>query len=106
MPIYDYQCKACGSFELMRQMAQCNAPAICPQCGGIAGRIMLSAPGVADMPAARRHAMATNERAQHEPSSSASHRHHAGCGCGKAHKSTDSAAAKSFADKRPWMISH
>ena len=106
MPIYDYHCQTCGSFELMRRMSQSDAPAVCPHCGGAAGRILLTAPGIADMPAARRHAMATNERARHEPGTSATHQHHAGCGCGKAHKPADSSAPRSFADKRPWMISH
>jgi putative FmdB family regulatory protein len=33
MPIYEYRCKACKKqFELMRTMAQMNAPAPCPAC--------------------------------------------------------------------------
>ncbi len=105
MPIYDYHCDHCGAFEAMRNMAQRDAPLPCPQCGAMVGRVLLSAPSFADMPGALRLAMATNERAQHEPKSSSTHRHHAGCGCGKA-KTGSSGEAKSFANKRPWMISH
>ena len=105
MPIYDYQCADCGTFEVMRQMAQRDAPLPCPSCGAAVNRVLLAAPSLADMPDARRLAMATNERAQHEPHLSSSHRHHAGCGCGRA-RSSDVSTTKSFTNKRPWMISH
>ncbi len=105
MPIYDYRCVTCGPFEAMRRMAERDEPGSCPRCGMMADRVLVHAPGLADMPAAARFAMATNERARHEPKLSATHRHHSGCGCGKA-GSGGSVAAKSFSDRRPWMISH
>ena len=107
MPTYDYQCTHCGPFEAMRRMADRDAPAVCPQCGSQAERVLIAAPYLADMNSNLRLAMATNEKSRHEPGLSSAHRHHKGCGCGKS--STTASAqpgVKSFANRRPWMISH
>jgi len=109
MPVYDYHCPDCGTFEVMRQMANRDAPAVCPHCGQTAGRVMLSTPSLSLVSGDTRRAMETNERARHEPKSSRQHPH--GCGCCKP-KASNSVAdgrppvPKSFANKRPWMISH
>lgn len=105
MPTYDYQCKSCGPFEVMRRIADRNKAAACPQCGSSTDRILISAPSLADMSSEIRIAMATNEKASHEPTSSSSIRHPKGCGCCKTAANT-STAPKSFANRRPWMISH
>jgi putative FmdB family regulatory protein len=66
MPIYEFECGAHGTFELMRSIAAMRDPAPCPECGAIGGRL-LSAPSLAiGSPIARR-AAAVNERSQHEP---------------------------------------
>jgi len=45
MPIYGYQCQACGhEFELMQKMSE-PAPTICPSCGKPDVRKQLSAAG-------------------------------------------------------------
>jgi len=45
MPIYGYQCQACGhEFELMQKMSD-PAPAVCPSCGKPEVRKQLSAAG-------------------------------------------------------------
>jgi len=45
MPIYGYQCQACGhEFELMQKMSD-PAPATCPSCGKPEVRKQLSAAG-------------------------------------------------------------
>lgn len=45
MPIYGYQCQACGHvFELMQKMSD-PAPAVCPSCGKPEVRKQLSAAG-------------------------------------------------------------
>lgn len=111
MPTYDYQCESCGPFEKIRRIAERNEPAACPLCGEEAPRVMISAPNFADMPSDKRLAMATNEKACHEPKSSASVRHPKGCGCCKTSTtaspaSSGAATARSFANRRPWMISH
>jgi putative FmdB family regulatory protein len=45
MPIYGYQCQACGhEFELMQKMSD-PAPTVCPTCGKTDVRKQLSAAG-------------------------------------------------------------
>lgn len=45
MPIYGYQCQACGhAFELMQKMSD-PAPAVCPSCGKPEVSKQLSAAG-------------------------------------------------------------
>jgi len=105
MPTYDYHCAQCGPFDALRRMAERDVPAGCPRCAAPSPRAWLAAPRLADMPEARRLALATNERAQHEPKESARYRHPAGCGCCGTRGDTPK-APRSFAGKRPWMISH
>ncbi|MDT7837952.1 FmdB family zinc ribbon protein [Aquabacterium sp. OR-4] len=113
MPTYDYACAECGGFDAFRSLAQRNDPASCPDCGTASPRVFASAPRLALLDSGVRNALATNERARHEPGSSKDYqrlRHPAGCGCcapGRS-KATVTAAngAKAFPGKRPWMISH
>ena len=45
MPTYDYRCHACGrDFEAFHALAAPKPP--CPDCGGEAVRVLLSAPPV------------------------------------------------------------
>ena len=35
MPLYDYKCTACGeTFEILSSLAEREAKAVCPACGG------------------------------------------------------------------------
>ena len=116
MPTYDYDCPSCGGFEAFRSLSARNEPCDCPDCGTASPRVFASAPRLALMNSDTRHAMATNERARHEPKTSRDYqrlRHPAGCGCcsggsGRSKSGTLTApnGAKSFPSKRPWMISH
>lgn len=113
MPTYDYNCAQCGSFDALRSVSMRNQDAACPSCGGVAPRIIASAPALALMEGGTRLAMATNERARHEPKSSGSYarlKHPAGCGCCSTGKRGATVTApngnKAFPSKRPWMISH
>ena len=113
MPTYDYDCSQCGSFDALRSVAMRDQAAACPSCGGIAPRIWASAPALALMASSTRLAIATNEKAQHEPKSSGSYarfKHPPGCGCCVTGKRGATMQApngnKSFPTKRPWMISH
>ena len=114
MPVYDYQCQGCGVFTALRPMSAFRDPCACPDCGAEAQRVFLSMPGIAGMDAGRRGAMATNERASHEPRRVSAGAHGAGCSCcsgaaktgGKAAASPSPGGAKSFPKARPWMISH
>jgi putative FmdB family regulatory protein len=113
MPTYDYHCTQCGSFDALRSVSLRNQAAACPACGGAAPRVFTSAPALALMEGCTRLAMATNERARHEPKSSGSYarlKHPAGCGCCSSGKRGATLTAangnKAFPSKRPWMISH
>ena len=115
MPVYEYQCDQHGAFTAMRPMREYQDPQPCPDCASPASRVMLSVPHLSGLSAASRTAHATNERAQHSPMTVDRYRakHSPGCSCcagGMRNRATDKsaspAAAKSFAGKRPWMISH
>ena len=116
MPIYGYECAACGPFTAFRSMVDYAKPAACDTCGEVAPRAVLNAPAIAGMDAGVRRGLATNEKSRHEPRRS-SGAHPSGCGCcstARRSKGTGSGvgpaaampAAKSFAGRRPWMISH
>ncbi|MFT3733655.1 MAG: zinc ribbon domain-containing protein [Rhodocyclaceae bacterium] len=107
MPLYDYECPRCGSFELMRSISTRDDSAHCPDCGTQASRLV-GVPSYALMDAGTRTAHATNERARHEPKLASQHVHGPNCGCGKPGRSTvrTPEGAKTFPSKRPWMISH
>lgn len=110
MPTYDYCCPSCGPFEALRSIGQRDLPADCPACDMASVRVWLTAPRLPVLDPQTHAAMARNERAQHEPRESARYRHPPGCGCGSHRRNTTdtgaSAAPKSFAGRRPWMISH
>jgi putative FmdB family regulatory protein len=113
MPTYDYACAGCGGFDAIRSLSERDRPADCPDCGAAAARVFVAAPRLALMKASTRTAMATNERARHEPKSSrdvARLKHPAGCGCCSTTRRgatlTGANGAKAFPSKRPWMISH
>jgi putative FmdB family regulatory protein len=38
MPLYDYICESCGSFEATRHHTEAGTPADCPECGRPAER--------------------------------------------------------------------
>jgi putative FmdB family regulatory protein len=113
MPTYDYACLRCGGFDALRNVSARNDPASCPHCGAVSQRVFVQAPSLGLLDVSTRSAIATNERARHEPKSSGDYarlRHPAGCGCcatGKRGATLTAANGnKSFPGKRPWMISH
>jgi len=113
MTVYEDECRECGEFTASRPMAEYRSPQACPQCGRDCARALLTAPAFAGMPAVTRTAHAINEKAKHEPQTSAERaaRHGAGCGCcgGKSMPSRTVKArdgSKAFPTARPWMISH
>ncbi len=112
MPLYDYLCGDCGPFDALRPMALSAEPEPCPGCGASAPRVILTAPALACVSAGRRNAIETNEKSRERPMNTGEFaakqaRHRAGCACCKTTPLTKpKSAAKSFAGKRPWMISH
>ena len=116
MPVYEYECTACGGFSAVRRLAEYKEPQPCPDCGTPSPRALHTAPAYSGMPSTDRKAHAINERSAHEPRSSkdgaaTGHRHGPGCGCGsgsigRSKTVTASDGSKTFPAKRPWMISH
>ena len=112
MPVYEYQCDRHGVFTAMQPMSEYLDPQPCPDCGSSASRVMLSAPRVSGLSSQRKAAYATNERSQHAPLNAEAYKagHSAGCSCCsgtvRLRKPGAARGAKSFVNKRPWMISH
>ena len=117
MPIYDYSCASCGSFDALRSTRDRDMPAVCPDCGGQAPRAFSFGAKLACGDSVTRRAIETNERAANVPISSRDKdsymrlRHPSGCGCcstsaKKSNTRTLSNGNKMFAGTRPWMISH
>lgn len=110
MPTYDYCCESCGEFSMLRPLAQRQDPAPCPECGQDTARILGAAPALGALSSAVNRARAMNERSASEPRSTRSG-HGMGCNCcsgskrpGKTRTAAD--GSKTFANSRPWMISH
>ncbi|KAK44285.1 zinc ribbon domain-containing protein [Caballeronia sp. LZ029] len=110
MPIYQYECESCGSFDVMRSIADRDLPHLCPECGVQTIRAITSTAMLSLMPQSQRDAYATNERSANAPTSSKSlgYRHGPGCACCKPKASSADAARPSMKSPagRPWMISH
>jgi len=117
MPVYDYKCTEHGVFNDLATMEDAATPAPCPSCGQLSGRVIMLAPEFLDMDPQKRNAVATNEKAQHQPVISTSERrehdqqHKNGCGCnkrkpGKSKLMYTATGEKMFPSARPWMISH
>ena len=107
MPLYDYKCSHCGTFEVLTT-SQNSAPILCPDCHGPTTRIM-SAPRLQRLNPAQRKAHETNERSAHEPRMS---KGHSCCSGGTCHHHAATADPErprlktQTGPRRPWMISH
>jgi putative FmdB family regulatory protein len=73
MPLYDYECTACGPFTEFGSMAAFAAPQACPTCGAASGRNLMASPSLKPEPVSTATAL---RRAGITPS-----RHPAACGC-------------------------
>lgn len=108
MPVYEYECREHGVFEALRPLAESRVAQRCPECGGVAPRVIFTAVALPAMSAAMRLAHRINENSRHAPKRS--HVHGAGCGCAastpKSNAARDQPAPRTFLRKRPWMISH
>ena len=102
MPVYDYHCAACGTFESNRPMKESSDPAACPQCKALTARVLV-APSLNLMKASKRKAEIRNEKSANAPevvtriTPDASHR---------AHGHHDAHDHRRHKPARPWMIGH
>ncbi|HDP90067.1 MAG TPA: zinc ribbon domain-containing protein [Thioalkalivibrio sp.] len=118
MPIYEYDCPACGPFTRLVHLADSAAPAECPDCGQWSRRL-ISAPSLSLMSSENRGKWERNERAQHEPRRA----RRSSCGCAGVHTCGSGARSSSAASEhgdtskpvfqrqtkkhaRPWMLGH
>ena len=107
MPLYDFECAACGPFEAFLPSSERNLPRACPACSQPMQRL-ISAPRLQSMNSHQRKAHETNERSAHEPKVSQGH---SCCSSGSCqHKpradGQPPALKQQSGPRRPWMISH
>ena len=66
MPLYAFNCEACGPFDIVRPMAESSFAAACPSCGAVARRVF-TPPGLARLARPARHALELEEKSAHQP---------------------------------------
>ena len=66
MPVYEFTCESCGSFDLVRPMAEAGVAAACPICG-VEARRVFTPPGLALLARPMRRAFDAEEKSAHEP---------------------------------------
>ncbi len=86
MPLYEFRCNECGTFDQWRTLAECNHPANCPSCQSPAKRIF-SPPTI----------LSGSLRLKTENSEPQ---------LVKRDRQPEQPKIKSHTDGRPWMISH
>ncbi|WP_089162158.1 FmdB family zinc ribbon protein [Caballeronia sordidicola] len=71
MPVYDYECTECGTFEVVRRISERDDDATCLRCGMSAGRVVTGAPSLS----------INSISAKGELPGSYGMRHRGSCGC-------------------------
>ncbi len=94
MPVYDFVCEDCGSFEQQRSFTEAGNPMTCPSCGRKARRVYLM-PNTKRMSNALSGAMNRAEKSAHEPE--VARRPVEGKRSSKKHHHNH---------ERPWMMGH
>ncbi|WP_150304512.1 zinc ribbon domain-containing protein [Pseudomonas saliphila] len=107
MPIYDFDCPACGVFETLLPSAERNTPRNCPDCGHAMQRLVC-APRLQILNTQQRTAHETNERSAHAPKVSHGHSCCSSGSCSHTPRADGQPPAlkQQTGPRRPWMISH
>ena len=102
MPVYEYECREHGLFELLNSLSQSRDPAPCPTCA-LPGARVLSAPHLCAMPRSALLARDRNERSRCDPRLS-----NTPDGCGQPARSSPQRPAplQAYHGRRPWVIEH
>ena len=66
MPLYEFECETCGSFDVWLLMNELSSPVHCPTCQAPARRVF-TPPNLVRTPPAVRKARALEEKSAHEP---------------------------------------
>ena len=111
MPMYEYECKSCGIFTVLRPLDERNSPTCCPACQTDAKRVIHSAPGTTWLGKQTVTMHEVNERSRHELKTLEQYKssvHGAGCSCCFTNKKSTATSEKALktGGSRPWMISH
>lgn len=105
MPIYEYECRTHGVFELLKSVSEAYEAGACPRCAA-PGQRLISVPTLSAMARSEVIARDRNERASHEPrlASSPGRCNHSGpCNHGR---KAQPGKLKAYQGKRPWVIEH
>jgi putative FmdB family regulatory protein len=103
MPLYEYECGTCGTFDQRRAMSEASAPINCPVCQSEARRVF-SLPGLyrtteLDRKVLNRAEQGSEPRVQQ---TSGTHEHGQACN----HQHGQHPTAHKHAPTRPWMLGH
>ncbi len=79
MPLYTYDCRACGPFDTWNTIEDAANAIVCPKCSQPSRR-QISLPNINNMNVVLRGALARSERSGTEPKV-VKKKHLAGCGC-------------------------
>ena len=66
MPVYEYNCKKCGTFTNLQSMLRAGEACACTKCGALSERA-LATPTLYSLSDEKRKAHSTNEKSAHEP---------------------------------------
>jgi putative FmdB family regulatory protein len=100
MPLYDYECRDCGSFTEFRPVAAFEEDAVCPDCGRASPRQLLCVPHFG-AGSGRFRAQGVNEKNSHAPETTKrTGKHPPKCSCCR------KTPARKTSGPRPWMLSH
>ncbi|HEY0009227.1 MAG TPA: zinc ribbon domain-containing protein [Tepidisphaeraceae bacterium] len=110
MPLYEFECEECGTFDVFRPLSRAGEAAACPTCAAEASRVWC-APAVAAMSPLQRNAAERNEKSRHDP-----HVCKTGCGCSGRKKKPaptnqelDQLGGRTrhvYKGSRPWVLEH
>ncbi|MDC0900133.1 zinc ribbon domain-containing protein [Paracoccaceae bacterium] len=116
MPVYEYNCKKCGTFTNLQSMLRAGEACACTKCGALSERA-LATPTLYSLSDEKRKAHSTNEKSANEPNrikggnKNKDNGHGSNCSCcGSGNKKSTTMhlpdGSKTFPTKRSWMISH
>jgi len=97
MPSYEFLCKACGPFDLLRSFSEASQPAVCPVCCSEARRIY-TPPGLVRTFAPLTHARDRSHKSAFEPEAVTRQR--------SVEEARPAAASLHRDYGRPWQLSH
>ncbi|MEM6466603.1 MAG: zinc ribbon domain-containing protein [Pseudomonadota bacterium] len=106
MPLYQYICETCGSFEETAPISQYAEPCDCPTCGAISPRNLLSVPQLSTLNPQARKAHGVNERAADSPRRANANGLTPSGPRINSRALTRKDGSKSMPGARPWMLSH